>query len=63
MNFFKAKIERFLNSKGIKDYGERAGKWSGVHNKISHDLIEWRSRLEGLDGLLLLLVLMFLLIL
>jgi len=27
--------------------------------KISHDLIEWRSRLEGPDGLLLLLVLMF----
>ena len=28
--------------------------------KISHDLIEWRSRLEGPDGLLLLLILMFL---
>jgi len=26
--------------------------------KISHDLIEWRSRLEGPDGLLLLLILM-----
>jgi len=33
----------------------------GSHDlKISHDLIEWRSRLEGPDGLLLLLVLMFL---
>ena len=27
--------------------------------QISHDLIEWRGRLEGLDGLLLLLFLMF----
>ena len=27
--------------------------------KVSRDLIEWRSRLEGPDGLLLLLVLMF----
>ena len=29
--------------------------------QISHDLIEWRGRLDGLDGLLLLLFLMFLL--
>ena len=28
--------------------------------QISHDLIEWRGRLEGPDGLLLLLFLMFL---
>ena len=31
-----------------------------IHKKISHDLIEWRSRLEGPDGLLLLLILLFL---
>ena len=30
------------------------------HYQISHHLIEWRGRLEGLDGLLLLLFLMFL---
>ena len=28
LNAFKAKIDKFLNSKGIKGYGERAGKWS-----------------------------------
>ena len=27
-NVFKARIDKFLNSKGIKGYGERAGKWS-----------------------------------
>ena len=26
LNVFKAKIDRFLNSKGIKGYGEQAGK-------------------------------------
>ena len=30
------------------------------HYQISHDLIEWRGRLEGLDDLLMLLFLMFL---
>ena len=28
LNVFKARIDTFLNSKGIKGYGERAGKWS-----------------------------------
>jgi len=28
LNVFKARIDKFLNSKGIKGYGERAGKWS-----------------------------------
>ena len=28
LNVFKARIDKFLNSKGIKGCGERAGKWS-----------------------------------
>ena len=28
LNVFKARIDKFLNSKGIKGYGERAGKSS-----------------------------------
>ena len=28
LNVFKARVDKFLNSKGIKGYGERAGKWS-----------------------------------
>ena len=28
LNIFKARIDKFLNYKGIKGYGERAGKWS-----------------------------------
>ena len=28
LNVFKARIDKFLNSKGIKGYGEWAGKWS-----------------------------------
>ena len=28
LNVFKARIDRFLNTKGIKGYGEWAGKWS-----------------------------------
>ena len=28
LNVFNAGIDKFLNSKGIKGYGERAGKWS-----------------------------------
>ena len=28
LNVFKARIDKFLNRKGIKGYGERAGKWS-----------------------------------
>ena len=39
---FKGHLDKYMNSMGL----------------ISHDLIEWRSRLEGPDGLLLLLVLM-----
>eukprot|EP00061_Rhincodon_typus_P013532 g39958.t1 len=55
-----AKVDNFLNIKGIKGYREKVGKWSRGHEKISHGLIEWRSGLEGPDGLLLLLVLKFL---
>ena len=28
LNVFKARIDKFLNSNGIKSYGERVGKWS-----------------------------------
>ena len=28
LNVFKARIDNFSNSKGIKGYGEQAGKWS-----------------------------------
>ena len=29
--------------------GEQVGRWIGDQGEISHDLIEWRSRLEGLN--------------
>ena len=28
LDVFKARIDKFLNSKGIKGYGEQTGKWS-----------------------------------
>ena len=28
LNVFKARLDKFLNSKGIKGYGEWVGKWS-----------------------------------
>ena len=40
LNVFTARIDTFSNSKGTKGYGEWAGKWSWVQEKISHDLIE-----------------------
>jgi len=48
LNVFKTQIDKCLNRKGVMGYGERAGKWElNPHDQISHDLIEWRSRLEG----------------
>lgn len=34
--YFKAEFDRFLISKGVGDYGTKAGEWS-CEGKISHD--------------------------
>ena len=56
---FKKKLDIALGDKGIKGYGRKGGIMI-LNLMISHDQNEWRSRLEGPNGLLLLLVSMFL---
>ena len=48
-----------LGAKGIKGFGRKGGIRM-LNSMISHDQNEWRSRLEGPNGLLLLLVSVFL---
>jgi len=52
LSVFKAETDRFLNHNNTKGYGDSVGgkalKWM-----ISPDRIEWRSRLDGLNGHLL----------
>lgn len=51
---FKVEVDWFLFSTGVKGYTEKAG----LRGKNRSDTIEWQSRLDGRNGLILLLCLL-----
>jgi len=59
LNIFKPEVDRFLLGSRIKGYQGEIGMWKSKHKQISHDFSEWRGRLVGLNGLLLLLFPLF----
>ena len=56
LNVFEKQLDIALEAKIIKGYGEGEGRFRLLSSMISHDHNEWWSRLEGPNGLLLLLV-------
>lgn len=56
LTVFKAELDKLLSNRGGNGDGEQAGKWSSGQTRIGHDLNKWRSRIEGPNGLLLLLL-------
>jgi len=54
LSVFTAESDRFLNPNNTKGYGDSVRK-KVLKWMINHDSIEWWSRLDGLNGHLLLL--------
>jgi len=52
LSVFRTGTDRFLTGKEINGYGEKAGEWD-LRNLSA--MIEWRSRLDGPNGQILLL--------